>query len=120
MTGGDRAAARARASYRKPSPSVQLQIALNAAARNIADANYRIIAAKDADRIAQTHHEKLHNWKRSVVLSARALLRRLPQIAPDEHAEIASALRGFATMLSTRAGAPVEIQELGKRTIVVR
>lgn len=77
----------------------ELAKALRVAALNIADAEHRRIAARNADAIPKSFPEKYGKGWGVVASQGRAILRTLPGLTPDAQADTAAMLRQCADVV---------------------
>lgn len=84
----------------------ELVTALRVAALNIADAEHRRIAARNAESISKCFPERYGKGWGEVAAQGRAILRTLPDLKPEAFAETAAILRQCADVV--QHGAAVE------------
>lgn len=99
---------------RRPDPLTRLVMAFRVAAVAIDVPAARAIAAREADRIAQTVVEKAHGGKGKVAEHGRAILRHLPTMEAADLPQAAADLRDAADALQSAFYVTSEVT-LGER-----
>lgn len=76
-----------RPARRRKNPLEALLFQIRIAANNITQPAFRRAAAHDADSLAQTWPEKVRGRRGEAATMARAIMRRLPEMPPEELAQ---------------------------------